>query len=280
MEAERQAFLTADGTGGEEALEEETKTEAHKKEAPDRTTNKNKFKTKVQDKPNAKAIPSEITFDEQNAVHFAAERKDPERFQYLHEIKVKRLTETSRRMKNHAAVVRARAGKLQNVAEKRDELVRGRLDHKQRMRIIEEQMAEEIKEASVHSHALDSVVLGLQHEKQLDNNSRSRSPNWRSQKIKSPTDRLKDEQEAILKMLDDPIDGWGWSDMPGRASRNQNYEELPFRNKREDIVWLVPEHLKDQMVETAPRPRERDLVTPKSRTGTTQDAINRVSSLW
>jgi len=188
-------------------------------------------------------------------------------------------------MKNHAALVRAKAAKAREMAERRDEDVRARADHKQRMRLIEEQMAEELREPSEYSHALGDVVLGKASPQQVAESSRSRSPNWRTQRIKSPIERLQDTREEARALLEDPVNGWGWHDMDARASRTGNFEELPFRQPRQDLVWLVPEHLKGQLlVEAAPRPREEPRGSSKSEKRVPNSAatalINSVASLW
>jgi hypothetical protein len=280
MDAERRAFLTTDEEeGNADDAGAESNDSQHAKARSKQAIKSSSSKASL----TCKAVPSEIRFDEQNAVHFAAEKKDPDRFQFLHELKVQRLAETSKRMKNHAALVRNKAAQTKELAQRRDLDVRARMDHKQRMRLIEEQMAEELMEPSEHSHALGSIVLGVASPKQQESpRTRSRSPNWRTQRIKNPLERLADEKEEIEQMLNDPVDGWGWSDKEARASRKGNFSELPFRDQKEDLAWLVPEHLKNDII-TAPRPRDQprgSSGSDKKAPSSAQALVRKVASLW
>lgn len=261
MEDERQVFLTAPANAaGEDDDEsaEQISTLAMKPIAPIVYSQPRVFKlSPKKSAAETKLAPSTLQFDEDNATHFAAERNDPERMRFLVNLKVKRLHETSQRMKNHILHLRSKAHQKNLIAEKRDEQVQQKLDHKQRMRMIEKQMALELEQASQASQGIHGVVLNKKSERQIAaekrtnspgvlGRSRNSSPNWRTHKITNPVERKRAEEQDQEEMMNDPIAGWGWSDMTAKAAKNKNYPELPFSDNL-DLAWLVPTHMADQL---------------------------------
>ena len=237
-----------------------------------------------------KMAPAPLSFDERNASHFAAEKRDPERAALLQHLKVKRLAETSERMKNHYAFVRSHSHKVVKMAEQRREDVHERLDHKTRMKAIEQQMIRELEQESLTSQGIGGVVLGKPSDKQIAaesfvgrsksrSKSRSRSPDWRrpdwrSQRIASPDELLRQREEEIRALRDDPVDGWGWSVMPAKASKNENFAQLPFSEPLKDQSFLVPDHLRDQLA-SQPRVRGRG-----KKVTSAQARVEKIVSLW
>jgi hypothetical protein len=240
-----------------------------------------------------KMAPAPLSFDEHNASHFAAEKKDPERAALLQHLKVKRLADTSERMKNHYAFVRSRSHKVVKMAEQRREDVHERLDHKTRMKAIEQQMIRELEQESMASQGIGGVVLGKPSEKQIAaesfrgrSKSRSRSPDWRrrdwrSQRIASPDERLRQRDEEIKALHDDPVDGWGWSAMPAKSAKNENFAPLPFSEPLKDQTFLVPDHLRGQL-SSQPTPSSSESGRGRRAKNLTsaQARVEKIVSLW
>lgn len=221
--------------------------------------------------------PAQLEFDEANHTHFAAERADPERRQFLLNKKILRLAETSNRMQNLVRLKRTHDEQGQKLAGKRTEKVRRRVD-RLRQSELEQRLIKALEEESTLSD-LANMVVGQPNKTQRArererNSSQSRSPspglapNWRKSKIKSPVDRLMAEAEDIQRLFGDPVAGWGWSEMPAKAANTGNFPVLPFTPVK-DLEWALPNHI-----------QEIRSKTPSKMQAAARVEIQKVASLW
>ena len=221
--------------------------------------------------------PAPLEFDEANHTHFAAERADPERIQFLLKKKVLRLAETSNRMQNLVRLRRSKDEKGKKLSELRIEKVRRRVD-RHRQAELEQRLAKALEEESTLSDLAHMTVgqpTKVQRARERErNNSQSRSPspglppNWRKERIKSPVERLLAEAEDIQRLFDDPVAGWGWSEMPAKAAKKGNFSELPFTPIK-DLDWALPDHIRDIRAKT-----------PSKLQAASRVEIQKVASLW
>ena len=257
MAAESRLFLTAsDGwdDGGPEPPEDAKVQRLKQPVVYARSAAKGKGKAGPREEP-PRMAPTLLEFDEANASHFAAEKKDPERVKLLLDAKIKRLGETSSRTKNIIRMRRNQSDVGEQLAQRRQERVSIKVD-RQRQRELEVKLAQALEEESTVS-SLANMPLGKPSKVQrsrerIAHSSQSRSPsptNFRTHIIRSPINRKQDEAEDIAKLYDDPVAGWGWNDMGAKAARNKNYSELPF-TPVQDLEWVLPDHIKEMRSKT------------------------------